>query len=376
MNIIKTSVFEGDYICSICRESFTENDKILLVKHHDNITNKIEKIDRSRKRKHIFHESCMMQYIESNTESCENSNIIDENELICPLDREKIDRLIAVRYYEIAALNIVNFSHNYYELLDKFNNKNIAHISIIDRINLNYKDINGKTLLYCVCQRGDLKLLKKLIKLGGNPTISDDNGFTPLMASVTHNFLHIVKHLLKLQEIIDEINYIDEKGKTAIEYADEYLRFQCIIELLKVNGINHITLTKLLNKYQNIKFNDIKYSKNYSIIMEIKNKIKKYLKIPLTTKNDLKKLNMNEVITNKIPKSYQRTDPRQYNQIKILNVDIEENPEVLDWIYKPIENKNSDGIQCVENELTALRYYNEIKPDLIYQPLPNFPKKY
>lgn len=276
------------------------------------------------------------------------------------IDRETIYGLSNIRYYDIAALNIVNFSHNYYELIDKSKNKNIPYVSIIDKINLNYKDINGKTLLYCVCQRGDLKLLKQLIKLGALPTISDDYEFTPLMAAITHNYIPIVKYLLKLPTVINQINYQDDKGYNAIEYADKYHRYECLLEILKISGIDDHTLKTLLYKYQKIVFNDINYESYFSLITEIKNKIKKYLKIPVITKALIKKSNVPEILCNKVPIVYKRSSPNKtLNESKILNIDIIKEPHFLDVIYQPpIDNSYQPSIISTQR-LTSL--------DLIYQ---------
>jgi hypothetical protein len=236
MNIIKTSEYEDDYTCPICKEKFKEKDNILLVKHCGS-QGKPEKIGDSRKRKHIYHDQCIQDYINS-----------VEDEALCPLDRERIHSLINVRYYEIVALNIINFSHNYYELIDKYVQNGVICVSIIDRINLNYKDVNGKTLLYCACQRGDLKLIKQLVKLGSSPTIADDNGFTPLMATVNHDYLKIVRYLLTLPDVIHKINYVDNKGKSALDYAQECGHLQCLKYLLNVDGLDHLTLEKIFNK--------------------------------------------------------------------------------------------------------------------------------
>lgn len=372
MNIIKTSNYEGDYICPICREKFKENDPIYLIKHHDHNGQKPEKINQSRKRKHIFHESCIMTYIEENQKQ-HNQYVEGEWDNLCPLDREKITRLITVKYYEIAALNIINFSHNYYELIDKFNNKDIINVSVIDRINLNYKDINGKTLLYCACQRGNLKLLKQLVKMGGQPTISDDSGFTPLMAAVTHNYLSVVKYLLRLPSVVESINHIDDRGKTAIEYAYDYKKFNCLLELLKVPGLDNKVLAELLEKYQKLMPSDVSYLGCHEIENTIKNKIKRYLNIPLLTKTEIKKLNISEVM-GKIPQLYSRTETHKATDIQILNIDIEKNPDLLDLIYQPlnlVENQSEIATKLGSNELSNLLKYEKLEPDLIYCPLSN-----
>lgn len=362
MNIIKTNNYEGDYICSICRETFCENDQIVLVKHYDKETRRSEKINQSRKRKHIFHEACILKHIDI----CQQQNN-DEICNACPLDRETITQLVNVKYYEIATLNILNFSHNYYELLDK----DITNVSVIDRINLNYKDINGKTLLYCACQRGNLKLVKQLIKLGGDPTIVDDNGFTPLMAAVCHNYLQIVKYLLKIPSIINKINDIDDIGKTAIEYADEYHRLYCIMELLKVDGIKSNILQNLLKKYQTILVTDIKYIGCFQLIIEIKTKIKKYLKIPckkIKTENIsiLKQKDQSFIVG---PTGFKSESIYSQSE-KILNVDLDKNPDLVKLIYRPQTNSNLCIPETSRDEILALNNFKNSQPnlDLIYKP--------
>lgn len=346
MNIIKTSEYEDDYLCPICREKFKENDIILLVKHNEPKNEKPEKINDARKRKHIFHQSCIKEYIDST-----------QTDPICPLDREKIYCLISVRYYEIVALNIINFSHNYYELIDKCQQKGIMYVSVIDHINLNYKDINGKTLIYCACQRGDLKLVKQLVKMGSNPTISDDNGFTPLMAAINHNYTKIVGYLLSLPSVVKEINYVDNKGKTAIEYAQEYKRFQCIKKILTIDGLDHRVLQNMLAKYQYIKKVDPGYD---PMIIEIKNSLRRYLKLPLIKRMPMT-VSLTHTNTMIRPKKVQERN-------KVLDVDITSNPTLFDLIYQPIEHSKIVVPESNEHEISQLVHFEQRIDDLIYMP--------
>ena len=146
MNFIKTSSYEGDYPCPICQENFKETDIIWLIKHYDRQGNKAEKVSESRKRKHMFHAYCLQEYID-------RSGDPSSHEVLCPLDREKISYVSNVKYSEIIILNIMNFSHNYYELIDKIQQNQIQYVSVIDRININYKDINGNLDLLCLTTR-------------------------------------------------------------------------------------------------------------------------------------------------------------------------------------------------------------------------------
>ena len=370
MKIIETNDYEGDYVCPICLEIFKEKDEIYLVKHYDEKNNKPEKIAQSRRKKHIFHGPCIVQYMEAN-EKLQNN--LEECEHRCPLDRQKISKLVTVRYYLIGALNILNFSNNYYELIDKLSQKDIVYVSIIDLINLNYKDINGKTIVYCATQRGNLKLLKKLIKFGGNPTIPDDNGFTALMAAVTHNYLPIVKYLLKLPCIVNTINHQDDKGKTAIEYAFDSRRLQCVMEILKIKGLNNDILLDLLNQYQKIKPTDVNYIGCRATINTIKTKMRKYLGMP-NAKKIAMKLNIPNVFQNKTEKFYCKINDRRENDAKVLDIDIVKNPELLDLIYSPINGQNT--VICYRaDELIGLSRYEQLNPDLIYQPFEQKQKK-
>lgn len=346
MNIIKTSEYEDDYLCPICREKFKENDIILLVKHNKPKNEKPEKISDARKRKHIFHQSCIKEYIGT-----------AHGDPICPLDREKIYCFISVRYYEIVALNIINFSHNYYELLDKCRQKGTMYVSVIDHINLNYKDINGKTIIYCACQRGNLKLVRQLIKMGSNPTISDDNGFTPLMAAINHNYIKIVGYLLTLPSVIKEINYVDNKGKTAIEYAQEYKRFQCIKRILTVDGLDHKILQNVLAKYQYIKKTDLGYD---PMIIEIKNLLRRYLKLSMIKRVPIT-VSLAHAKTIICPKKVRDRD-------KILDVDITSDSALFNLIYQPMEHSKLIIPESNDHEIGQLLHFEQRLDNLIYTP--------
>lgn len=340
MNLIKTSSYEDDYMCPICYETFKEKDKIILIKHC--VKSKPEKIAQSRQRKHIFHVNCMLSYIETL-----NSNPT------CPLDREEICKLIPVKYFDIIALNIINFSNNYYELLDKCQQNDTMQVSIVDHINLNYKDINGKTLLYCACQRGNIKLVKQLVRLGANPTISDDNRFTPLMASVSHNYVNITKFLLTLPIIVNNINQCDKRNKTAIEYAFDANNYQIVIELLHSHNIDRDVLHIILSQSQNIKTNDSKYN---SILMDIKNTIRKQLDIKVNIECKFPAtLGMSKWLIKETPMTIIRP-----------SFDITEN--VFNMVYNPIAHSDLIIPEFNEQEIEESTRFDDLQDDLIYQP--------
>jgi hypothetical protein len=376
MNIIKTTSYEGDYICSICRDNFTETDKIYLVKHLNNQTNKSERIDKCRGRKHIFHANCLSQNISYASKAHHEDHPEDPNDCdhLCPLDREPICELIEVKYSEVVTLNILNFSHNYYELLTKTDNRDISNVSITDKINLNYKDINGKTLLYCVCQRGDLKLLRKLVTLGGDPTICDDQGFSPLMAASSHGFVDLVKYLIKIDKVVSSINYTDEKGLTAFDYADRYQKYACLSELLLVTGvkIDHHILKKLYMKYQS--FRRLGYE---TVTQKIRDRLQKLLNIkvslPDLTSNQRKvkfdccdtrsstdrAVSSTDRAVSSTDRAVQGTNPVVLEDdedtfetsdfivatsvTKIINIDPDKYPTLFNQIYQPRDLGNMSG---------------------------------
>ena len=315
MNIIKTPDFEDAYLCSICHDNFKEDDIIWMIKHFE-ASGKPEKISCSKKRKHLFHRKCLMLYIDS---------LPSGNETLCPMDREKIYALIIVKYYEIVALNLVNFSHNYYELLDKYAHRDQVRVSIRDRSNLNYKDDNGKTLLYCACQRGNLRMTKKLVNLGGHPCLADNEGFTPLMAAVCHNYVRLVRYLINLPEVSSQINQTDRLDLTAIEYAHKEQNWVCLKALLGVKGLDPEILRKILNQIQ--------YLRN-PLIREIISLIRKYLKIqaPKVAKPHLLPVSQ----PNSIIRRQQRSNEPNVASRSIIN-EIENNPEFFQMIYHPLK---------------------------------------
>lgn len=270
MNIIKTNQCEwlDDNICPICHEPFRDTDDLLLVKHYESPpSKKPEQMKLSRQRKHMFHHTCMELYLNATH---------DHTTITCPLDRERIHGLVGVRYYEIVALNIINFSSNYYELLDKCQRNKRVLISVIDHINLNYKDANGKTLLYCACQRGELSLVKRIIKAGGHPQIADNNGFTPLMASVCHHsdvYLDIVKYLITRPEVAQGINATDKRGHSALNYAYETQNYEGLRALMRLKGLDTTTLSNIL---KNLQYRNEKTR----TLVDLVSLIKKYLGVP------------------------------------------------------------------------------------------------
>lgn len=191
-------------VCPICISKFEVTDNIVIVKHKTD-----ESLNTSRRRKHYYHRDCIVK--------CGGK---------CPLDRECIHRLYSTPYYAAVGLDLGTYQ-NYYELVD---NNNLTKLSTVT--NINRTDMFGKTLLYCACQRGNLPLVKKLIKNGADIHISDLNKFTPLMAAVCHNHYGVVRELMKITNN-ELFNKQDIHGYSAFRYACRFGRVKIIDDFLR-----------------------------------------------------------------------------------------------------------------------------------------------
>jgi len=298
MNIIKTSSYEGDYNCPICLCEFAENDQLCLVKHIG------EKISQARKHKHMYHHHCIQAHINN----CDSEWVPN-----CPLDRQPIAKLVRIKYSELVALNIINYADNYYQLLRK-----LCQVSFVDHINLNYKDSNGKTLLYCACQRGDTKLVKKLLKMGAHPSIADDSGFTPLMASVTNGHLDVVKILLRYPTVVNEVNHTDQKGLNAIEYAIKYEQHDAVLLLLSLTNIERSVISFAYRHYQLMKSTNL-------TIHEVKNRLRILMGLPKLT---------HKIISQPVPHRSGSTVTRHHEH-KSLDIDENRHSRLYQMIYAP-----------------------------------------
>lgn len=235
--------------CALCLDFFKKEDYISLIIH--SIDGKNEGLKLAKKKAHIFHEKCIIGKFSS-----------------CPLDRCKIFSSRKYKYAHLFAINLIGYSNDYYSLID---NKP-STISVTNVENLNYLDNNGKTLLYCACQRNDEKLIAKLIKCGADVNIGDRNNFTPLMILSSLNFNQSLRKFKDSRIDHININAEDNSGKTAMDYAISTKNFQSLEFIIYNFQINTINVKKI--------YNEIKYLKEpEDILYNIKNKIYTLLKI-------------------------------------------------------------------------------------------------
>jgi len=235
--------------CAICMDFFHSVDIVSLVIHKFN--GQSEKQSGAVKRLHIFHSECF-------------KGITNKR---CPLDNCDIHKVRDFKYSHIIALNIVNYSCNYLDLIKEMP----PAISVTDTDNLNHPDYNGKTLLYCSCQCNETKLINKLLNCGADFNIPDSNGFVPLMVLCSSNFHETLVGVLRKQNILKSININSEDiyGFTAMDYAIRHNSWQCVQILLEkfFNKINESGKARLLeyvtlptkNKEQNDLKTLIKY---------------------------------------------------------------------------------------------------------------------
>ena len=234
--------------CAICMYFYHSDDIVSLVIHQFN--GESEKQDSAVKRLHIFHSNCFKGLLNRR----------------CPLDNCNIHKVRDFKYSHIIALNIINYSHDYYSLIKDMP----PAISVTDVNNLNHPDYSGKTLLYCACQCNESKLINKLINCGADFNLSDSKGFTPLMILCSSNFHETLRNILRRQHILKEININaeDTYGFTAIDYAIKQNSWPCIQLLIdkffnKLNesGKNRLfdEVKSITNKILNKPYNDIKF---------------------------------------------------------------------------------------------------------------------
>lgn len=76
----------------------------------------------------------------------------------------------------------------------------------------------GDSLLYTAAAHGDVETLEKLLKLGADPNLADNDAqWTPLHRAVLKRHVVVIERLLALEEI--KILQKDKDGKTALDWA-------------------------------------------------------------------------------------------------------------------------------------------------------------
>lgn len=221
-------------MCSICHDNFRagKGEKhIVLVKHEGD-----KNINKSRQRKHYFHEDCIREWLETSEQH------------ICPLDRDVVTRIYDVPNYEVVGFDIDDYNSDFQELLVNHNVPDRLVDLIIDVETL---DKNCRTIAYYACRYGNYSLVDKLVRRRANFNVQTGrNNTTPLMAAVIHNQREIVKKLLSSKVVQESCGCQDDFGKTAFTYACELHHRGIIVEFLNKELINSAEVLNNLRIYR------------------------------------------------------------------------------------------------------------------------------
>ena len=117
------------------------------------------------------------------------------------------------------------------EFMKMCENKNTAAIAKIikeQKIDPNFKNDKGKTLLMHTAETGHMDTVEALINSGADIN-AQNNGITPLMLASYNGNLDVVKKLLQKNA---NINIKDNNGRTALHWAFENLHYETVKLLL------------------------------------------------------------------------------------------------------------------------------------------------
>jgi ankyrin repeat protein len=98
------------------------------------------------------------------------------------------------------------------------NNRNIIDALLAKNIDINAKNINGKTALIMAVELNNYSLAKVLVEHGANVNCCTNNGTTPLMIACQHNVLPIVQYLVAHKA---NLALQDKQHSTAFDYAKQ-----------------------------------------------------------------------------------------------------------------------------------------------------------
>jgi len=214
-------------ICPICHADLKNknNETVVIVKHSND-----KKLENSRSRGHYFHMACIQQW--------KQQRLKDNDNFICPLDRDDICSIHKIPDYQIIGLDLSQYDQDFYKMVNsaKLNANVLSTLS-----DINETDRFGKTLAYYACVIGNFNLVTRLLRLNADFCIPNLDGFTPLMVAICQGHINIVLKLLANKAIQANIHQADNKGMCAFYYACKYIRLPIIIDFLS---------RKLLTKHQ------------------------------------------------------------------------------------------------------------------------------
>eukprot|EP00615_Pteridomonas_danica_P008560 CAMPEP_0114340852 /NCGR_PEP_ID=MMETSP0101-20121206/8643_1 /TAXON_ID=38822 ORGANISM="Pteridomonas danica, Strain PT" /NCGR_SAMPLE_ID=MMETSP0101 /ASSEMBLY_ACC=CAM_ASM_000211 /LENGTH=381 /DNA_ID=CAMNT_0001474233 /DNA_START=154 /DNA_END=1296 /DNA_ORIENTATION=+ len=93
-------------------------------------------------------------------------------------------------------------------------------------LSINTPTVHGATPAYAASLRGNINILKLLHNEGADLTTPDENGVTPLRASMWFRHSECFDFLLSVDDVLSKINFIDKNGMNvlwvAVERGDEH----------------------------------------------------------------------------------------------------------------------------------------------------------
>lgn len=110
------------------------------------------------------------------------------------------------------------------------------------KINIDFKDDNGDTLLIHACRNGYEDIVKFLVEKKADLNIKNNDGRTALITAVRHDQTKIVKFLVECRGI--DLRIKDKKSLDALGYS-----FKRNIESPKIGENSKEILTNALNKH-------------------------------------------------------------------------------------------------------------------------------
>ena len=114
--------------------------------------------------------------------------------------------------------------------------KNLLQIDTVKE-NINNQDINGNTALIFTVKRGYEDILDLLLQTRADPDLSNFRESTPLMEAVIRGKTNIVKRLVQIKTVRNNINATDKDGNTALSLANERGYKQIASLLLEAGAI-------------------------------------------------------------------------------------------------------------------------------------------
>ncbi len=119
--------------------------------------------------------------------------------------------------------------------IEKGNLLVVKELLDLDKLDVNQKDIDGRSLLQNVVVFGNHKMAKLLINYGADINNVDNNGRNILYDALSFGDQQFIQYLLGLKEI--DINFIDEDGNTLMQHP-EVIKNDAIAKDLLVAGVD------------------------------------------------------------------------------------------------------------------------------------------